>query len=202
MHISNAKGAWSKPVFASRMSITLSFSTGVELRGLYLNYFGDIRVGKLLEDLDAVAGMVACEHAAERISSTTDKVTLVTASVDRISLNSRLQPDHDLNITGFCTWTGNSSMEIRLEVDSMSAGNSLPFRNMEASFVFVAKNTTTGRSMHIPSLQLEKDADRALAIAGETAAKSQKMFQRNNLQNTPPSEEGNAVVHKIFPQNR
>ena len=60
----------------------------------------------MLEDLDAIAGTVAFAHAHEVINSTHDKVTLVTACVDRIDLRRRLDPAHDFDITGVCTWTG------------------------------------------------------------------------------------------------
>jgi hypothetical protein len=60
----------------------------------------------MLEDLDAIAGTVAFAHAHEVINSTHDKVTLVTACVDRIDLRRRLDPAHDCDITGVCTWTG------------------------------------------------------------------------------------------------
>lgn len=40
----------------------LPFSTDLELRDRYINFFGGLRLGKLLEDLDLIAGEVAYKH--------------------------------------------------------------------------------------------------------------------------------------------
>ena len=39
------------------------FESDLKLREEYINFFGGLRIGKLLEDLDLVAGKVAYAHA-------------------------------------------------------------------------------------------------------------------------------------------
>ena len=40
----------------------MPFSKDLELRERYINFFGALRLGKLLEDLDLIAGQVAYKH--------------------------------------------------------------------------------------------------------------------------------------------
>ena len=40
----------------------MPFSKDIELRECYINFFGALRLGKLLEDLDLIAGQVAYKH--------------------------------------------------------------------------------------------------------------------------------------------
>lgn len=68
------------------------------------------RLGSLLMDLDALAGIIAYRH-------TGDAVTTVTAAVDRISIEHPLMEICDLELSGQVTYaTGRSSMEISLQV--------------------------------------------------------------------------------------
>lgn len=68
------------------------------------------RLGSLLMDLDALAGVVSYRHAG-------DDVALVTAAVDRITIENPLKEICDLELSGQVTYsTGRSSMEVSLQV--------------------------------------------------------------------------------------
>jgi acyl-coenzyme A thioesterase 9 len=61
-------------------------------------------------DLDALAGVVGSRHAG-------DSVALVTAAVDRITIEHPLNEICDLELSGQVTYaTGRSSMEVSLQV--------------------------------------------------------------------------------------
>ena len=81
----------------------------------YQNFDGQLRLGKLFEDLDAFAGNVAFRHADDA-DPTTVPNRLVTASVDRIDLRRRITMDRDLHLSGNVSWVGNSSMCISLSL--------------------------------------------------------------------------------------
>lgn len=67
-------------------------------------------MGSLLMDLDALAGVVAYKH-------TGDGPTIVTAAVDRITIERPLKEICDLELSGQVTYsTGRSSMEVSLQV--------------------------------------------------------------------------------------
>jgi len=76
-----------------------SFSSDSHLRDLYVDHTGNILTGKLLEDLDALAGNVANKHCCdENLSS--KRLSLVTASVDEIIQSSPIPTTDDLVLTG------------------------------------------------------------------------------------------------------
>jgi acyl-coenzyme A thioesterase 9 len=68
------------------------------LREQYVNAFGGLRFGKILEDLDAFAAECAYVHADG--FDPQRPVTIVTASCDRIDLLSKLHSDRDLIMEG------------------------------------------------------------------------------------------------------
>lgn len=67
------------------------------------------RYGKILEDLDAMAGAISYKHCDDGKTDSTP-LTIVTASVDRIDF---LKPwgIKDLRLSGHVTFVGYSSME-------------------------------------------------------------------------------------------
>jgi acyl-coenzyme A thioesterase 9 len=80
---------------------------------LYSILTNDLRLGSLLMDLDALAGVIAYRH-------TGDGVSTVTAAVDRITIEHPLMEICDLELSGQVTYaTGRSSMEVSLQVCKM-----------------------------------------------------------------------------------
>lgn len=94
----------------------LPFRDDQDLRFDYVNSYGGIRFGKILEDLDAMAATVAYLHCGQ--SGMGDfPMTILTASVDRIVLHGKMPADANLRLRGMVTWVGYSSMEVSLGVD-------------------------------------------------------------------------------------
>lgn len=93
----------------SYYSVVLPLAQDRWLSDSYLNADGNIRLGALFMDLDALSGVVAYRHTGEA-------VTTVTAAFDRISLTNRLDQVCDLELSGQVTYVGKSSMEIELSV--------------------------------------------------------------------------------------
>lgn len=56
---SNEPKLISKRPFDSYVERVYKFSTDTKLRDRYLNSYGGLRTGKILEDLDSIAGQVA-----------------------------------------------------------------------------------------------------------------------------------------------
>ena len=71
-------------------------------------------MGRVLEDLDSLAGNIAFQHCDDS-NRTTRPQLLVTASVDRVRLLRQLRLDRDVILSGAVAWTGRSSMVIRME---------------------------------------------------------------------------------------
>ncbi|KAK6141793.1 hypothetical protein DH2020_024468 [Rehmannia glutinosa] len=106
----------------SRMTILYNFSTDYILREQYRDPWNEVRIGKLLEDLDALAGTISVKHCSDD-DSTTRPLYLVTASVDKMVLKKPINVDVDLHISGAVTWIGRSSIEIQLDVTQHATGS-------------------------------------------------------------------------------
>jgi acyl-coenzyme A thioesterase 9 len=106
----------SKQMAESYCEALLPFKDDLDLRADYVNVFGGIRFGKVLEDLDAMAATVAYLHCGQSEMGEFP-MTILTASVDRIELQGVMPADVNLRLRGMVTWVGHSSMEISLGVD-------------------------------------------------------------------------------------
>ncbi|XP_040988282.1 acyl-coenzyme A thioesterase 9, mitochondrial-like isoform X2 [Juglans microcarpa x Juglans regia] len=168
----------------SRTTIVYKFSSDYILREQYRNPWNGIRMGKLLEDLDALAGTIAFKHCCND-NGTTRPLILVTASVDKMVLKKPIQVDTDLNISGAVTWVGRSSLEIQLEVsqstrETKNASDSIA---LMANFTFVARDSKTGKSAPINQLSPETDQEKLLWTEAEERNKLRKEKRPNRKKN-------------------
>ena len=95
----------------SLVEIVYDFASDPLLRSNYLNPWGFMRIGKVLEDIDALAGTVANLHADDGDDDTLP-LSMVTASVDDVAFSRTLSVNTDVRMQGFVSWVGRSSMEV------------------------------------------------------------------------------------------
>lgn len=176
----------------SRTSILYKFSSDYILREQYRNPWNEIRMGKLLEDLDALAGTISLKHCCNE-GSLTRPLLLVTASVDKMVLKKPISVDTDLKIVGAVTWVGRSSLEIQLEVtqsrqdtDNNSPSDSLA---LVANFTFVARDSNTGKSAPVNPISPESEQEK---ILWEEAEKRNKLRKKKRIEQK--TERGNEEV--------
>ena len=108
-----------KTIEDSYISVLLPFGTDIEFRNAYINRWGQLRVGKLLEEIDAFAGIIAYLHCDDNNPST-GPLTLVTASLDRLDLLTYpLLPNINYYLKGAVTYSGTSSMNIDVDLSAI-----------------------------------------------------------------------------------
>ncbi|KAK4408732.1 Acyl-coenzyme A thioesterase 9, mitochondrial [Sesamum angolense] len=159
----------------SRMTILYNFSTDYILREQYRDAWNEVRIGKLLEDLDALAGTISVKHCSDD-DSTTRPLYLVTASVDKMVLKKPVRVDANLKIAGAVTWVGRSSIEIQLDVtqpatETADAADSVA---LTANFIFVARDYKTGKAAPVNRLIPETEREKSLYEAAEARNKLRK----------------------------
>ncbi|KAK3204726.1 hypothetical protein Dsin_018772 [Dipteronia sinensis] len=169
----------------SRTSILYKFSSDYILKEQYKNPWNEIRMGKLLEDLDALAGTITYKHCCND-DVATRPLLLVTASVDRMVMKKPILVNTDLEIAGAVTWVGRSSMEIQLEVTQFSQErkkNCFPDTPepsesvaLVANFTFVGRDAKTGKSAPVSQILPETGQEKLL---WEEAEERNKMRKRN-----------------------
>ncbi|MQM08869.1 hypothetical protein Taro_041730 [Colocasia esculenta] len=177
----------------SRTSIAYHFSKDYILREQYRDPWNEVRIGKLLEDLDALAGTIAVKHCSNN-DSTTRPLLLVTASVDKMVLKKPLRVDTDLKIAGAVTWVGRSSIDIRMEItqsDRANENQTDPIA-LTANFTFVARDSKTGKSAPVNRLAPETEFERKLLEDGEIRDKLRKKKREDQKREV---EKGGHIFH-------
>ncbi|KAL9397688.1 hypothetical protein Peur_011941 [Populus x canadensis] len=159
----------------SRTSILYSFSADHILREQYRDPWNEVRIGKLLEDLDALAGTISVKHCCDD-DNTTRPLLLVTASVDKIVLKKPISVDIDLKIVGSAIWVGWSSIDIQLEVlqSAKETSDTSDSVALIANFIFVARDSKTGKAAPVNRLSPETEQEKLLFEEAEARSKLRK----------------------------
>ena len=154
----------------SLVSVPLPVASDAALRQHYEGFDGELRFGKVLEDLDAVAASIAHRHADDN-NPETRPLTIVTAAVDAIDVvPGQLNLSHDYVYSGNVTYVGRSSLETTVAMRDAATNEAF----LEAKFVMVAKDDSTGKPTPINQLLIETDADREDFVRGEEAMAARK----------------------------
>ena len=185
----------------------LPFGSDLRLRSQSVNRWGLLRVGILLEELDAFAGNVAytfVEESAEEAAAAAAAAgepararaappTLVTASFDRLDLlKLPLRADEDLELRGMVTFAGSSSMNV--DIDIVRAATGVPI--VQAACTFVARNAAN-RPVPVPRLAPVTARERRLHAAGRAATEARKRARQASLLRHPPTAAELAAVHAL-----
>ncbi|PWY86204.1 Thioesterase/thiol ester dehydrase-isomerase [Aspergillus heteromorphus CBS 117.55] len=161
----------------------------------YLNASGHIRLGSLLMDLDALAGVIAHRHAGDAVAN-------VTAAVDRITIENPLMEICDLELSGQVTYaTGRSSMEISIQVAKAPA----PGQNVEpedvlitCAFTMVSLDPTTKKPVPIAPLVVDTPEERLLFKKGEENYQAKKSLRSKSLLEKAPDAEESNLIHAMW----
>lgn len=158
-----------KQASASRLTVAYNFKTEPSLRDLYVSHSGQILIGKIFEDLDALAGNIVRTHVANG-SSSLRPLSLVTASVDKITKSKSIPTTDDLVMTGQVAWVGRSSLDVVIELhrtasidspDGAPGGAAQILRPANPSlllssiFTYVARDQRTGKAARVNSVTVE-----------------------------------------------
>ena len=153
------------------------FSKDSSLQEKYNNPWGTIRIGRVLEDLDALAGNIAFKHCCSgKGAEEVDDIMLVTASIDRVVLTHRANLKDDITLRGRVAWVGSSSMEI--EMEACSSWTKKPW--LRALFTFVARSRASGVAAKINPLLVEEEEDVVRFAAGKERAAHRKKLRKQS----------------------
>lgn len=138
---------------------------------MYRNPWGFLRMGRLLEDLDSLAGSIAFAHC--QVPGLPPPL-LVTAAVDAIEYQRPAVLSADMACQGQVVYTGGSSLDIRMELLQEPHA---PSPSLVALFSFVLLDPATKRPAKVPQLQPVTPqeqrwaAERAAVAAARKAAR-------------------------------
>ncbi|GAN04333.1 mitochondrial acyl-CoA Thioesterase [Mucor ambiguus] len=199
----------------SYMEEHLPFKSSPELLDEYIFSDGKIRTGKLLEDLDALAGAIAYKHI-DNGDPEAPPVTVVTASVDRLDLFLPEAGIENYKLSGHVTYVGSSSMEIFIKAETVPEGedgsSTDPIESPEnlgilrkntvlaTRFTMVAIDSGTQKPVKINPLKLTSPAEERLFEMAEANKKRKRRAAETSLLRQPPTPEERLDIHDIFLQ--
>eukprot|EP00842_Homolaphlyctis_polyrhiza_P001636 jgi/Hompol1/2473/HPOL_000092-RA len=198
----------------------------------YINAWNEVRVGKVLEDLDALAAAIAFLHVGitKRSDAIDAGVTVVTASVDRIDMLRSIPSDRDVKLSGFVTYVGASSLEISLSMEtcpdnapppgserfgyeaSFATNHPESEKILTAKFIMattcnlatlqVALDPKTNKATKVNQLILETDEDRQLFLLGADNKQSKKEASQTALTKVPPRVDEMLLIHDLYLEHK
>ncbi|KAF3237339.1 hypothetical protein TWF217_011146 [Orbilia oligospora] len=176
----------------SYSSYTLEFGKDEWLVDAYVNSTGQLRLGTIFMDLDALAGVVAYKHAGEG-------QTIVTAAVDRISLLYHPTSFCDMELRGMVTWTsGRSSMEISLEVVALEENKTI----LTCQFTMVALDPVTKKATAVNPLIVETAEENRIFARGEERNRFKRALASTSLEKQAPNEEESKLIHTMWRESQ
>lgn len=192
----------------ARVKIPLKSTTDEEFRYTYIDCRGSVRLGRLLEDLDHIAGWIAYRHnSGQEYPDGTSPLSIVTACVDNVQIYKDTIPsDRDLFIYGSVTWTGSSSMEISMHLAAdafdWQPGVDHSHSILDAKFVMVARGSgPTGDKAKVFPLDISKSTDKLIYNEGELNKRRRIEMGKADLLKTPPNTVESDRIHKIYLNN-
>ena len=184
----------------SETKVEYPFSTQELLAESYKSPWNTMRIGKILEDLDALAGNIAFYHVRQESQKEGVEVVhplIVTASVDRIKLKkeSPTMPQ-DQVLSGRVTFVGTSSMEIRMHCTA--AGEDEPW--LESFVTFVTLDPETKKPMHITPLLPQNAQEQAdFDLGAKKAAQKKERRKQQKLTATNVQQQAEALLKEARP---
>ncbi|KAI7902889.1 acyl-CoA thioester hydrolase [Cokeromyces recurvatus] len=205
-----------KTMMDSYMEEYLPFKSSPALLDEYITTGGKIRIGKILEDLDALAGAISYKHI-DTFNPRAPPLTVVTASVDRMEL---LMPNtvEDLKLSGHVAYVGKSSMEVFVKVETipkydsnMVESSPFPPQNFLAEptpntvlfgrFTMVAIDSTTGKSVHINPLIAHNEREMRIFEYAQECKSRKKLIGESALDKVPPTDDERLTLHDLYMKN-
>lgn len=195
-----------KRMMQSYASFPLRFRDEPEVLEGYISSWGGIRIGKVLEDLDSLAGEASYKHVLGSRPTESDHelnpIFIVTASVDRLDLLEHLRADRNYRLNGMVIYVGSSSMEVLVTVEDVSDvedGKSESARAvLTGRFTMATRNAATGKAQSIPPLQIQNPAEEELFAQGQ-AHKQRKRFEaQTSLEKVPPTSDEATLLHQLW----
>ncbi|KAJ5368298.1 uncharacterized protein N7496_008058 [Penicillium cataractarum] len=184
-----------KKMSDSYYSAILPLAQDKWLLDTYLNASGHIRLGSLVMDLDALAGVIAYRH-------TGDGVSTVTAAVDRITIEHPLMEICDLELSGQVSYaTGRSSMEVSVQVcKARPEGQPAQPEDVliTCAFTMVSLDPATKKPVPVAPLIVETEEEKALFKKGEENYMAKKALRKRSLLEKAPDDEESNLIHSMW----
>lgn len=169
------------------------------LKDKYVGFMGNVRLGRLMEDMDMFAVWVVHKHLLlpKLPEGVALPYTFVTVLVDKIDFTD-LVPTHDADIrlSGHVSWVGRTSVEIVVWMEQKLHGK---WRKLtRALFLMAARDATNTKAALINPLVPANEEEKVIFDGGESRKKRRIQLQKEDLLKTEPNDFEQGLVHDLF----
>ncbi|KAF5375348.1 hypothetical protein D9615_008028 [Tricholomella constricta] len=189
-------------MYDSYSELILPFGSSTQLMEEYINASGGIRMGKLMEHLDSLAGSISYKHMLGPSVQTLGRIQergfyIVTASVDRLDMLTPLNPSRDLRLSGQVIYTGRSSMEVAVKMETVGMGQ--PEETvLLGRFSMVCRDANTHKARPVNPLIFSTPEERSLYAIGEHLKQRRQSTALRSLSRVPPSSAEAEALHSFY----
>ncbi len=134
-----------------------------------INGYNRLFGGQLMEWIDIVAAVVARRHSGRNVT---------TAVVDTLTFQAPAYPNDTLNVCGYITYVGRTSMEVCVKtyVESLDGTKEL----INTAYLVMVALDENEKPTEVPRLMLETDEERKEWEAAERRVRLRKKRNREN----------------------
>ena len=174
-------------------SIEFNFTTDKKLLLEYQSFIkGEVRYGRILEDMDAFAGNLAHTHADDS-NPHSQSLHIVTACVDKIDIVEKFPLNVDVVMEGNTVWVGTSSMLVKVRMIELVSKKEI----LEATFLMAARDST-GKGTAVNKVQPTTPEEIAEFEEGAALIQRRKSDKNNSLDLKPPTYPEFTLIHSQF----
>lgn len=198
-----------RPVSESqaRATIPIISHADPDFRLSYVDHENNVRIGKLLEDLDMFAGWIAYRHNSDQeYKDGTSPLSIVTACVDSVEIYQPIVPaTQDLYMFGIVSWCGSSSMEITMHLTTEQHWDLTEYFTedrfkkaiLHSKFVMVARDHgAEGKAAKVYPLEINHEIYQKLFDLGAANKNRRLEESKTDLIFKPPTKEESDEIHK------
>ncbi|GAA5932046.1 hypothetical protein JCM3775_004222 [Rhodotorula graminis] len=191
----------------SYVQMDLPFSHDEGLREQYVGGLSKVRMGRLMEDFDSLAGAAAYRYVlpdGAEISDASGVFFLVTAAVDRMDvLRPVANPDGsvpDIRLSAHVSYATSSSLEVFVRMSTVPTTDNDSETILLGRFAMACRSAQGGK-FPVPELDVRGPEERAVWQMGKEMREGKTKRSQQSLTKTPPTADEAAMMHELFLTN-
>ncbi|KAH8312658.1 hypothetical protein KR044_012045, partial [Drosophila immigrans] len=169
-------------------------------RERYINHLGRVRMGRLMEELDMFAVWLCHRHinVVDLPKDVPLPYTFVTLLVDRIDFSNiqNIKVNKDIELSGFISWTGNTSMEATIYTRQLL--NDKYMNVTKAVFLMVARNAINTASAPVNPLQPANEVEQKCWEESNQRQKKRRATESQGVLVWPPQQHEQAIMYNLL----
>lgn len=177
----------------------IPLSSDQQLQEKYITFLGHVRIGRLLEDMDLFAVLVANKHiyTPKLPEGVHSPYTLVTAQIDQIDFTDFVpKPNEDIKLAGHVSWVGRSSLEVVVWLEQLLHGTW--HKITRSLFLIAARDAVCKKAAVVNPLQPLNDYEKEMLKRGESRKIHRIKSAQEHVWKVIPSVEEQQLIHDLY----